>query len=592
MNNEFKRMQQLAGIKEIKIQDPTKVNINNLKVGDELIVKHNKGWENTLFEVGQIWRITEIRDEWQTLTGSIFYKIEPVNNDNDSHYIFDDQLKKAINDDIFEYYKKSKVDEIKVQDPTKLSINNLEIGDKLLVKHTDPFVAFVFRVGQVWEVVNIDEDYEHYRLVNTNNQTSLGFSRRDIEDLIQNGVFEYYKEPRVNEIKIKNPVISRLVEEIIDLDKDFFKHTQNLWREEAYELFGKYESDLKNILSLPNVDDIMSSYDNMREYLNTQTPDILNNLKEYLKNTLKTFGKQVDEIKIQNPTVPNGWIRLDKEQLLRNTSYLRDEIKEGAVIIDGWEPENIRIYDAVFLVKVNNQYYVEGWKDDEYQIQKGPFSDEKSARKEILKQIDFCMDYWKYIQEIKIQNPTFTAPEEWNEDTEQDPELFDGGIIKSWWTPMDGYDEEHSDRIFLVKKDNQYYVHYLFAFLPESQDGPFSNKSDALKKILQVMEETVLGWDEDLINEITVRDPTIPNIVEFGNKNIEEIKKLVGYEGYTIVSTFKKTRDKDAAYAVFSKLINSTNRKIIVISFDPEFFAANYIKTANINKKTVYYVEI
>jgi hypothetical protein len=380
------------------------------------------------------------------------------------------------------------IKEIKIQDPTKLNINNLEIGDKLLVKHTDPFVAFVFRVGQVWEVVNIDENYEHYRLVNVNTQTSLGFSKRDLSEMIDDDVFEYYKEPRVNEIKIKNPVVSRLVEEIIDLDKDFFKHTQNLWREEAYELFGKYESDLKNILSLPNVDDIMSSYDNMREYLNTQTPDILNNLKEYLKNTLKTFGKQVDE--------------------------------------------------------------------------------------------------------IKIQNPTFTAPEEWNEDTEQDPELFDGGIIKSWWTPMDGYDEEHSDRIFLVKKDNQYYVHYLFAFSPESQDGPFSNKSDALKKVLQVMKETVLGWDEDLINEITVRDPTIPNIDEFGNKNIEEIKKLVGYEGYTIVSTFKKTRDKDAAYAVFSKLINSTNRKIIVISFDPEFFAANYIKTANINKKTVYYVEI
>jgi len=277
------------------------------------------------------------------------------------------------------------IKEIKIQDPTKLNINNLEIGDKLLVKHTDPFVAFVFRVGQVWEVVNIDENYEHYRLVNVNTQTSLGFSKRDLSEMIDDDVFEYYKEPRVNEIKVKNPVVSRLVEEIIDLDKDFFKHTQNLWREEAYELFGKYESDLKNILSLPNVDDIMSSYDNMREYLNTQTPETLNELKEYLKNKLKEFGKQVDEI--------------------------------------------------------------------------------------------------------------------------------------------------------------------------------------------------------------TVRDPTIPNIDEFGNKNIEEIKKLVGYEGYTIVSTFKKTRDKDAAYAVFSKLINSTNRKIILISFDPEFFAANYIKTANINKKTVYYVK-
>jgi hypothetical protein len=382
------------------------------------------------------------------------------------------------------------IKEIKIQDPTKLNINNLEIGDKLLVKHTDPFVAFVFRVGQVWEVANIDENYEHYRLVNVNTQTSLGFSKRDLSEMIENGVLVYYKEPRVNEIKVKNPAISYLVEEIIDLDKDFFKHTQNLWREEAYELFGEYENNLKNILNLPNVDDIMGSYDNMREYLNTQTPDILNNLKEYLKNTLKTFGKQVDEIKIQNPTIPYGWERLNKEQLLYNIKFLRDEIEEGAVIIDGWEPEDKGIYDVVFLVKVNDQYYVEGWKDDEYQIQEGPFLDEKSARKEVLKQIDFCMDYWKYIQEI------------------------------------------------------------------------------------------------------TVRDPTIPNIVEFGNKNIEEIKKLVGYEGYTIVKTFEKTRDKDAAYAVFSRLINSTNRKIIVISFDPEFFAANYIKTANINKKTIFYVEI
>jgi hypothetical protein len=160
---------------------------------------------------------------------------------------------------------------------------------------------------------------------------------------------------------------------------------------------------------------------------------------------------------------------------------------------------------------------------------------------------------------------------------------------------MNGDDEEHSDRIFLVKNDDQYYIHYIYAFSYDDVEGPFLNKSEALNKILEAMKETMSHWNEqdELINEITVKDPTIPDIIEFGDKNIEEIKKLVGYEGDTILKTFEKTIDKDAAYAVFSRLINGINHKtIVIISFDPEFVAANLIKTAKINKRTIYYVEV
>jgi hypothetical protein len=59
---------------------------------------------------------------------------------------------------------------------------------------------------------------------------------------------------------------------------------------------------------------------------------------------------------------------------------------------------------------------------------------------------DTLKTFGKQVYEIKVANPIFATPEEWNEDVDQDPELFDGNVIRSWWAPMDGIDEELTRR--------------------------------------------------------------------------------------------------------------------------------------------------
>jgi hypothetical protein len=58
MNNEFKRMQELAGINEIKVRNPIPV-YDELKVGDKLkVTKDNMPF----FMSGDIWEVERIGD--------------------------------------------------------------------------------------------------------------------------------------------------------------------------------------------------------------------------------------------------------------------------------------------------------------------------------------------------------------------------------------------------------------------------------------------------------------------------------------------------------------------------------------------------
>jgi len=491
------------------------------------------------------------------------------------------------------------VKEMQVQDPTKVNLNRLEIGDKLLIKHTDPFVAFVFRVGQVWEIANIDEDYEHYRLVNTNTQTSLGFSKRDLSEMIENGVFGYYRKPKTNEAVIRDPRIKEIVDNIIILDKKFidiilkmsYDNTNQMrLMSEFYDKYEKYGI----------VDALELGYDTLREELVKQPYKSLVQLYEELKLVMNKLPNTIGEMKIMNPVfkTPEGWSELEPNWFPGFLMFIRPEVKNGGEVIEGWITDNTMYNDVVILVKNGNQYYVEGVDNDEYIIQEGPFPTELIAKRKVLEVINNIIENRRNLNEMRVANPIFTAPEEWTEDNdiEQDPELWGGEVVRSWWAPMNGDDEEHADRIFLVKNNNQYYIRYVYAFANDDVEGPFLKESEALSKVLEAMKDTMSYWNEpfdDGINEIRVKDPTIPDIIEFGDKNIEEIKKLVGYEGDTILKTFEKTIDKDAAYAVFSRLINGINHKtIVIISFDPEFVAANLIKTAKINKRTIYYVEV
>ena len=45
MNDEFRRLRELAGIKEMKVGNPLTINVENLKTGDKLLVLKTVFWD-------------------------------------------------------------------------------------------------------------------------------------------------------------------------------------------------------------------------------------------------------------------------------------------------------------------------------------------------------------------------------------------------------------------------------------------------------------------------------------------------------------------------------------------------------------------
>jgi hypothetical protein len=198
-----------------------------------------------------------------------------------------------MNNDFKRLQQLAGIKEITISDPTKLNINNLEIGDKLLVKYIDPLDIFLgFKVGEVWEVVEIDDDRSYYRL--ERNNSSIGFRGKNMKDLVNKGTFEYARGPEINEMVVKDPRTKNLIGDIILLDKKFIDKISKMpsdfnQTKLANDFYGKYED--YGIIDALDID-----YDELREKLGNQQYKSLMNLYEELKLMMNKLPNIIDEM--------------------------------------------------------------------------------------------------------------------------------------------------------------------------------------------------------------------------------------------------------------------------------------------------------
>jgi hypothetical protein len=114
------------------------------------------------------------------------------------------------------------------------------------------------------------------------------------------------------------------------------------------------------------------------------------------------------------------------------------------------------------------------------------------------------------INEIKISNPRLIVPKEWTEqkvDPEPDPE--EDIEIKSWSSPMEGWDENHTDNVHIYKTPDidpltgdslisYYYVRDYAAFGGETtSEIKHNNYKSALEEAIKVMKQYMENWDDN-----------------------------------------------------------------------------------------------
>lgn len=85
----------------------------------------------------------------------------------------------------------------------------------------------------------------------------------------------------------------------------------------------------------------------------------------------------------------------------------------------------------------------------------------------------------------------------WNEE----PGVYGGEVVAVYDAPMEGWDEEHTDGVMIIKfPNNTYAVNGWVAFggFDETEkDGPFLTFNEAFHRAVEIMNEFKEGWDND-----------------------------------------------------------------------------------------------
>jgi hypothetical protein len=142
MNDEFRRLQELAGIKEMKVDNPLTVNIKYLETGDKLIVIKTVYWDEegdkpTLTpQQGEYGVFTYKDDVWELKKDNIL--VATCIQSNDPYSVGNTILNATIISisrlGAFKHIRKSEVKEIKIGNPIKVDPRRLKVGDNLRVK--------------------------------------------------------------------------------------------------------------------------------------------------------------------------------------------------------------------------------------------------------------------------------------------------------------------------------------------------------------------------------------------------------------------------------------------------------------------------
>lgn len=97
-----------------------------------------------------------------------------------------------------------------------------------------------------------------------------------------------------------------------------------------------------------------------------------------------------------------------------------------------------------------------------------------------------------------------------NYNSEGDKSLYGGEVVKSYYAPMDGWDDEHLDDIKIIKKDDgTFMIEIYYAFGGENEEASkaeFNSLEEALSEAIDIMKEIKDSWDEERVNEGTLED--------------------------------------------------------------------------------------
>ena len=107
------------------------------------------------------------------------------------------------------------------------------------------------------------------------------------------------------------------------------------------------------------------------------------------------------------------------------------------------------------------------------------------------------------------QKNTGEVPEGWNESSLDDEDRNDyargAEMLKMWTAPMEGWDQQHLDMVFIVEyePENEYnyqpgfWVDFYIAFGDSPPIGPLNSYEEAEKEAIQAMYDIKADWTDD-----------------------------------------------------------------------------------------------
>lgn len=229
------------------------------------------------------------------------------------------------------------------------------------------------------------------------------------------------------------------------------KRQGNMATEKQYNLL-KQLRDGYNQYSTKNEIKITPSYHSLEKLRNLKVGDYV--------IFDKGWGKEEFKGKIKE-------LRLDRTDDIIQITFRKKNGEEYGVII----PKDEILYNK--------------WKNDSNKDNKINIIEFESIRK--IKDLD----------EIKITPHTLNIPEGW-EQVEVDEDDLEYGILYQFEAPMEGWDDEHYDIVRIQKYKEKYTVTSIFAFGDSiDEDITYNNKSQALAKAIEIMNNIKEDWDGD-----------------------------------------------------------------------------------------------
>lgn len=200
--------------------------------------------------------------------------------------------------------------------------------------------------------------------------------------------------------------------------------------------------------------------------------------KDFLREARIAFPNYITNVNTFQDTI----------NILKRKNLISEQCNCENQIDELWEPESEEDELDMRQSKIKSNFNnVEPAEPDEQDL-------------EILDNLDLFVD--DDMNEIQIRS-NFKISDGWSENEIDEnwanDEMWEGELVKHFSAPMEGYSEDHDDNIYVIKtSDNQYKIEIGYAFSDiESEEKMYSNLSQALDRVYEIMEEIKEDWGED-----------------------------------------------------------------------------------------------